>query len=294
MVKKEHQPPLTVDEQIDNLLALGLIIEDTEFAKQFLNDVSYFRLIKAYSLKLKPKNGRYHNGMTFSQIVQLYKFNSNFRQLLLPMIERIEVNLRCRMGNYFSNKYGILGYEDPANFEEPTYHAIFIKDIEGEIRRNKKSPFVRNFRENYEDGKIPMYALVELFSFGTLSKFFKNMKSEDKKAVASSYGITYTYFESWIESIAYVRNVCAHYGRLYNAILPKTPKLYKEHKDLDNRRIFGVMTCISKLVCHDGHWEEFVDQLEALINKYPAVRIETMGFPDNWMDHLTTRLPAAV
>ncbi len=29
-----------------------------------------------------------------------------------------------------------------------------------------------------------MYALVELFSFGTLSKFFKNMKNEDKKAVA--------------------------------------------------------------------------------------------------------------
>ena len=34
-----------------------------------------------------------------------------------------------------------------------------------------------------------MYALVELFSFGTLSKFFKNMKNEDKKAVASIYGI---------------------------------------------------------------------------------------------------------
>lgn len=34
--------------------------------------------------------------------------------------------------------------------------------------------------------------------------------------------------ESWLESISYVRNICAHYGRLYNAKLSKTPMLYKE------------------------------------------------------------------
>ena len=33
---KQHQPPMTIDEQ-----------------------VSYFRLIKAYSLNLKPKNGNW-------------------------------------------------------------------------------------------------------------------------------------------------------------------------------------------------------------------------------------------
>lgn len=49
------------------------------------------------------------------------------------------------------------------------------------------------------------------------------MKNADKKAVATTFGIGYTYFESWIESIAYVRNICAHYGRLYNAKLSKTP-----------------------------------------------------------------------
>ena len=106
---------------------------------------------------------------------------------------------------------------------------LFLKDIEEEIRRNSKSPFVKNFRTNYKDGKIPMYALVELFSFGTLSKFFKNMKNPDKKAIASTYNVGYTYFESWIESIAFVRNLCAHYGRLYNAKLAKTPILYKQY-----------------------------------------------------------------
>ena len=289
MVEKEHQAPLPVDGQIRNLISLGLIIEDEEYAKTFLNDVSYFRLIKAYSLGLKPKNGQYNEGVTFSQIVQLYKFNCNFRQLLFALIERIEVNLRCRLANHFSSKYGVLGYEDAANFADADYHADFLNDINQEIKRNSKSPFVRNFQTNYKDGKIPMYALVELFSFGTLSKFFKNMKNEDKKAISSTYGIGYTYFESWIESIAYVRNLCAHYGRLYNAKLSKTPKLYKQYNDagIGNIRIFGVLICLFHLIPHDTHWDEFIDQLEELIQKYPSVNISTMGFPENWKDYLS-------
>lgn len=279
---------MTVDEQVANLRSLGLIIENEELATAMLNDVSYFRLIKAFSLGLKPKNGKYNEGVTFDRIVDLYKFNCNFRQLLFPMIERIEINLRCRLANYFSNKYGVLGYEDPDNFENPDFHQVFLKDIEEEIRRNSKSPFVKNFRTNYKDGKIPMYALVELFSFGTLSKFFKNMKNPDKKAVAATYNVGYTYFESWIESIAFVRNLCAHYGRLYNAKLAKTPILYKQYtkQGIGNIRIFGVLLCISHLVPHDIHWKDFVDIIAVLIEKYSSVKIETMGFPAEWQSLL--------
>ena len=93
MQRKEQQPPLTVEQQIENLLELGLTIEDTNYASTLLNDVSYFRMIKAYSLGLKPKNGKYNDGITFKQIVDLYKFNSNFRQSLFAVIERVEDNL---------------------------------------------------------------------------------------------------------------------------------------------------------------------------------------------------------
>ncbi len=284
MGQKEQQPPMTVEEQVANLRSLGLVIESEDAAVSMLNDVSYFRLIKAFSLGLKPKNGNYNEGVTFNQIVDLYKFNCNFRQILFPVVERIEVNLRCRLSNYFSSKYGVLGYENPDNFANPEYHQEFLEDIKQEIKRNSKSPFVRNFRENYVDGKIPMYALVELFSFGTLSKFFKNMKNPDKKAVASSYHVGYTYLESWIESIAYARNLCAHYGRLYNAKLAKTPSLYKQYtqQEIGNNRIFGVLLCISHLIPHDTHWISFVDTVDELIEKYASVKIETMGFPADW------------
>lgn len=100
---------MTIEEQIRNLKDLNLTIADEALAASFLNDVSYFRFVKAYSLELKPKNGNYYDGTTFEQLMELYLFNCSFRQLLFPQIEKVEVNLRCRLANYFSSQYGVLG-----------------------------------------------------------------------------------------------------------------------------------------------------------------------------------------
>lgn len=37
---KEHQPPMTIEEQVENLKKIGLIVEDEEYAKKILNDIS--------------------------------------------------------------------------------------------------------------------------------------------------------------------------------------------------------------------------------------------------------------
>lgn len=285
---KKHQRPMTIEEQVENLKNIGLIIEDDAYAKRILNDISYFRLMKAYSLNLKAKNGRYEKNIKFEQIVELYLFNANFRQTIFPEIEKVEINVRCRLANYFSERYGVLGYLEADNFVNREYHKAFLNDVEEEIRRNSKAPFVKNFRNNYEGGNLPIYALVEVFSFGMLSKFYKNMKNPDKKEIAKSFGVGYTYFESWLESISYVRNICAHYGRLYNAKLAKTPMLYKEYLSagIGNNRIFGVLLCLKQLLKNDVHWNLFADHVEMLFDKYESVDIKTMGFPENWKELL--------
>ena len=58
---KKHQAPMTIEEQIKNLKEIGLVVADEENAKKILNDISYFRLIKAYSLGFKGKNSNYLN-----------------------------------------------------------------------------------------------------------------------------------------------------------------------------------------------------------------------------------------
>ena len=285
---KVHQPPLSIDNQISNLKDLGLQIPDEERAKLLLNDISYFRLIKGYSHGFKEKNSNYIEDTSFDDIVELYLFDSNFRQLIFPLIEKIEVNLRCRIANHFSETYGIFGYKDINNFPDPDYYRALYYDIEDEIDRNRKSPFVKNFMANYDVESLPFYALTELFSFGSLSKFFKNMNNVDKKTIAASYNIGYTYLESWFESLSYIRNVCAHYGRLYNSWLPKTPMLYKQYSllGIGNNRVFASLICIKHLLPKDKHWDVFVSAVESLLEKYPKVELGKIGFPDIWMDIL--------
>ena len=102
------------------------------------------------------------------------------------------------------------------------------------------------------------------------------------------YGVGYTYLESWFESIAYVRNLCAHYGRIYNAKFTKKPMLYKQDVAIgaDNSRMFALLLCISRLVKHDAHWIDFLDEMELIVEKYSVVNICTMGFPVEWKQYL--------
>lgn len=110
------------------------------------------------------------------------------------------------------------------------------------------------------------------------------MKNSDKKAIAQKFGVGYTY----LESISYVRNICAHYGRLYNAKLSKTPKMYNQYREagIGNNRIFGILLCMMQLLKSDKNWILFVDEIEMLIEKYEGIDIKTMGFPENWKELL--------
>jgi len=278
---KKHQEPIDVKRQIENLKNLGLTVEDEEATCRFLNNVSYFRLIKGFGGGLKNEDLTFKSGVSFDQIKGLYIFNAKLRHLIFSQIEKVEVNLRCRIANYFSCRYGVLGYKDPNNFKDPNYHARFLKEISIEIERNAKSAFVKNFQNNYEGGELPFYALIELFSFGMLSKFFKNMKNEDKKEIAKYYGVGYPYLENWVEHLAVVRNVCAHYGRLYNVNLTSRPQLYRQYTErkITNYRVFATFICLKHLLPNDEHWNSFIVKVSMLIDKFPCANPAYMGFP---------------
>ena len=143
-MKKSHQAPIDVNEQIENLISLDLEIEDKDYAKSVLNRVSYYRIVKAYSITLK-ENGKYIDGTTFENIVDLYLFDMELRHILFSLIEHIEVYLRAVITNYFSLKYGNFGYKDLSNYKKKNFQKSTIKELEKEIKRNKKSPFIHNF-----------------------------------------------------------------------------------------------------------------------------------------------------
>ena len=127
-MKKSHQAPIGVNEQIENLISLDLQIEDKDYTKSVLNRVSYYRIVKAYSITLK-ENGKYIEGTSFENIVDLYLFDMELRHILFSLIEHIEVYLRAVITNYFSLKYGNFGYKDLSNYKKKNFHKSTLKEL---------------------------------------------------------------------------------------------------------------------------------------------------------------------
>jgi abortive infection bacteriophage resistance protein len=124
-----------------------------------------------------------------------------------------------------------------------------------------------------------------------ISKFYKNMLNKDKKIIAKSFNVSYNYLESWIETFAYIRNICAHYGRLYNVEFTKKPKLYSTIQDLGikNNRIFGALICLKIILKLDPSWNEFINNISTLFDQYLHINISYMGFVDGWKELLSVQ-----
>lgn len=294
MEYKDFERPLSVEEQIENLKLNHLVIEDEEEAKQRLNSVSYYRLIKAYGTSFRNRKSRLFNRkVTFNHIWRLYEFDNQLRYLLFPQFERIEITLRCRITNFFCVKYGAMGYLESNNFKETYYTDLKVKlDSQIEIAASS-SPIVQHFQNRGQ--QIPLYAAMEIFSFGALALFYKSMKTEDQKAIAQMYyrGDN-EYLSSWFESIAYTRNICAHFGRLYSYQLVKLPKVfYSDDYDIrDNNRLFRVLCCMRYLCKEYEDWTSFVGAITDLLDEYKdCVKPTGIGCSGNWRAKLLDQEP---
>ena len=98
----------TFDEQIELLKSeKHLIIADETYAKDILMRIGYFPLFGGYKHLFRiPLTKKYKEGTTFNEIVALYEFDSNLRELFFKYLLQIERHMRSLMSYYFAEKYG--------------------------------------------------------------------------------------------------------------------------------------------------------------------------------------------
>lgn len=220
------KPALTYEEQIFKLgNDHNLSIADDTFAKKILKKVNYYRL-SGYGIGLKKFHNKehYQDFVSIEHLFNLYCFDSQFKNNLMRTIEQIEVEFRTQIAYHLSMKYGscALLQEDhficKTNKEGKTIYSILHENLNKEISRQKNKPFVKHHLRKY-DGKFPVWVSVELMSFGNLSSLFSILKDEDQKAISNYYNTDPKYLKNWILCLVEVRNICAHYTRLYNICL---------------------------------------------------------------------------
>lgn len=273
--------PKTFKEQIQILRSRNVSIGDEDEATSILQKVNYYRL-SAYLLTYKAKDGSYR-GASIEDAYSLYRFDKGLRNLILPNLENIEIAFRTHIAYLIAHKYGALGYKNHQNFKDTGYHKAMLSDFEDAIKRSSEI-FVGHHKRKY-GGVFPIWVIIELTTFGTLSKIYNNLVDSDKDAIASQYYNTKGDFvRTWLHSLATLRNICAHYGRLYNRQLRVTPRLFTadKKKGIRNSTVFANIFVMGRLTVDKAEWGHFVTRLTALLEQHEVVDLKYLGFPRDW------------
>ncbi|MCM3342020.1 Abi family protein [Paenibacillus sp. MER TA 81-3] len=207
----------------------------------------------------------------------------------MEVVEQVEISFRTHISYYIAHTYGALGHLEQEHFRN---HEVFLIELEKEIKRSQEI-FIKHHIEKYE-GKIPVWVAIEVLSFGALSKLFSNMKRDDQNHIAKSNyrRAPVIYLESWLKCLSYIRNICAHYGRLYNRPLTSKPRLDRKSKQLgiEQGKIFAHLYVLKELIPDRNKWTDFVTRLEALLTEYKdVIELERIGFPEDWESILMMR-----
>ncbi|WP_066495458.1 Abi family protein [Abyssisolibacter fermentans] len=166
-------------------------------------------------------------------------------------------------------------------FKSKKHHDSMLQVLQ--IKRSNEL-FINHYKLKYNE-MFPIWVVVEVSSFGLLSKIYSNLKDEDQNKIASEYYNTKgEYIRTWLHAISTFRNICAHYGRIYNRNLEITPKLFRKDKKrgINNDSIFAIVYIIGRLLTGEKDWDYFITRFIALVEQYDIVDLSLMGFPKDW------------
>jgi abortive infection bacteriophage resistance protein len=280
------KPALKYEAQLALVVSRGLTVEDPVRALRMLKRIGYYRL-SAYFVPFKvPKTDQFKPGATFGQIVDLYKFDCHLRLLFMHAIDKVEVGIRALITYELAHQLGPFGYADPNNFSPSYDHKQFMSMLAHEEERGSEI-FVKHFRTKYTSEKyLPFWMVTELVSFGTLSKLTENLRTSVRKQLAKDFGLVEPVFVSWLHTIAYVRNLCAHHNRLWNRELSVKPILPDDWtlQGISNDRTYCLALIIYRLLKIVAPTSTWKSRLKDTLGSLPGLDLKTMQFADNWQE----------
>jgi abortive infection bacteriophage resistance protein len=214
--------------QLSLLKSRGMAFADEAKALHLLEKIGYYRLSGYwYPLLADKKIHIFKPDADFETAFSLYKFDRELRTLVSTEIEKIEIAVRAKIAYELSIAHHPFWIEDVSLFASVGNHQVTLEKIKEEYARSNEE-FIIAFRNKYSNPLPPACIILEVTSFGTLSRLYRNLKpGKAKRDIAKSFALSDSVFDSWLHSLACVRNMCAHHARLWNSrikIQPLSPR----------------------------------------------------------------------
>jgi len=289
----------TKEQQLQQLKDRGLLFSNDAIALKYLSHISYYRLGEYwYVMQSDKENHVFKPNSRFDDVVALYNFDAELRLLLFEVIEKIEISLRTKLIYHLSHEINPWWFQ---NFDLFTNSRALVKtlsNLEEEISRTKDKTIKIHFKKHKDDLRFPpAWKSLEHTSFGALSKLYGNLKHtvQSKDTIAIEFGaVNHTYLPSWLQSIAQIRNYCAHHSRLWNRNLPGTVKLLpkppnpwivdKENVPKQFNKLYVHMCLMKYLLNIIQPNNLFTSRLDTLFKKYPNVDPNALDMKPNWQN----------
>ncbi|MFI3290951.1 MAG: Abi family protein [Opitutales bacterium] len=284
--------PKSISEQVNLLASRRLDINrDTQHK---LSHTNYYRLSPFWKHRLmSPK--LFKENTDFDSIWNDYRNDRQLRLLIMDAVERIEVSFKTKLANTISIKTNspfpqldtsILAEGYPTIKPEGKYKT-FLDKAKEETKRSTET-FVKDFFNAYDETILPIWILVEILSFGTVSKYFEIFNTKVKKEIAKEYNLEKFVFEKWIHFLSIIRNMCCHHSRFWRKSLTwQPPKLkrniYNWNPHTNFAKVFGIISILKyfmNIICPASRWHnDLYDFLDTIDN------LNTLGFPQDWKDY---------
>ncbi len=286
------KPPLSYSDQIKQLQSRGLIILDEQAASDVLEHVSYYRLSGYWNLFLDlSQKDRFIGGTSFDDIYTVYAFDQQLRQLIQAALGELEIAIRAKLIYFLSHTHGPFWLENSHLFIDPLKFANTLHKLGQEYGRSD-AEFIQSFRKKYAHHLPPSWIALEVTTFGSLSVLYSNLKNgRTKRDIANHFGVSDPVFASWLHTLTYIRNVCAHHARFWNRQIRITPQkplsisnTWLTNLKVSNKTPYYSLAIIAYLLQTANKKNTFSKNLRALLADFPTVSVFSMGFPSNWSD----------
>lgn len=272
---------------------------------------AYMDLTKDGTPPVNPKTNSlatdwFHPNTRFSDVVDLYVFDKRLRHLVGDALERIEIALRVDISHTLG-KLDTFAYADPTLLHDKfakdydpqkgvtLHHAWLAKN--GQLVARSKEEFVRHNKDKY-GLPLAIWVVCEVWDFGAMSTLFNGMRETEQDSISQKYGVSNgRVFATWLRSLNYLRNVCAHHSRLWNRNIVDQPKLPTEqevawtlhfHNNPAARaRCFMLLKMVQQLMGVINPGSTWSDRMKAHLVAFPhsphcGLGAHDMGAPANW------------
>lgn|GEM_PF-2779677 len=296
--------PKNINDLTNQLISKGLIVSNKPDAEHHIFSTGFFRF-KRYSSIFHIIDGKgdytFIKDTHFDFIEGVYHFDSSLRIALFEAIAEIEVAFKSILNFTMTLKHGAHWYLDPAVFKDKftkdldfNYESSYDKFIVGltkECNETRES-YIKKYKDYYTDPALPpSWLIMEILPFGTCCKLFQNISEGSTKAsICTHFGVDKRIFETWLFTLSYVRNQCAHHHKIVNRIFMFPPILpnrkdhmfLKEGRIVDTDSLYAVLCIVRYTLLNLKSKSFFKENVIDLIDNNPQIQLDRLGFTEHW------------